>query len=387
MVERLRILLPLALLLAFLFAVPGGAQGSQSRDLPPDPNYRPKIISAHLSDPQRHNALLEADLVIDAVDDDAVDLYEYRWNGATEGQTLSADVESPTVSYASIRPDSRYALEVKAIDAHGNASDWFEVWSGVTPGTPRVIVAGDSIASGYTRQWFTGDSVCTDSALSYGNELTSAVAAGLPFAWAPEYINIAWAGAGAGEMLDGGPDSCGATHEAQVDQIEDLADDKSWNIVVITAGINSTNWTDVIVDLTKDTAFSFTEAGDRAACDLALHDKWNIGSRSASITQNTRSAVDALSARTNAQLFWTGYYDITGTELAPFWTPIGNECRAEMAEAIEGLHSALQAGLSNDVTWVEIDDDVATQLWAGWPHPNAQGHVTIGRAVAEAVTE
>jgi hypothetical protein len=387
MVERLRILLPLALLSAFLFAVPGVAQGSPTRDLPPDPNYRPKIVSAHLSNPQRHNALLEADLVIDAVDDEAVDQYEYRWNAATKGRTLWASVESPTVSYASIRPDSSYSLEVRAIDAHGNASEWFAAWSGVTPSAPRVIVAGDSIASGYTRQWFTGDSVCTDSALSYGSELTAAVAADLPVAWTPEYVNIAWAGAGAGEMLSGGPDSCGTTHEAQVDQIEDLADGESWSIVVITAGINSTNWTDVIVDLTKDTAFSFTEAGDRAACDLALHDKWNIGARSASITQDTRSAVDALTAQTNAQLFWTGYYDITGTELAPFWTPIGNECRVEMEEAIEGLHSALQAGLSSDVTWVEIDDGVATQSWAGWPHPSAQGHVTIGRAVAEAVAE
>lgn len=387
MVERLRILLPLALLSVLLFALPGAAQGSPSRDLPPDPNYRPKIVSAHLSNPQRHNALLEADLVIDAVDNDAVDAYEYRWNGATNGRTLSASVESPTVSYATIRPDASYGLEVRAIDAHGNASDWFPVWSGTTPGVPRIIVAGDSIASGYTRQWFTGESVCTDSALSYGTALTAGVATDLPAAWAPEYINIAWAGAGAGEMLTGAPDSCGTTHEAQVDQIEDLADGESWSIVVITAGINSTNWTDVIVDLTKDTAFSFTESGDRAACGVALHDKWNIGARSTSITQDTRLAVRALSTQTNAHLFWTGYYDITGTELAPFWTPIGNECREEMSEAIEDLHSALQAGLSRDVTWVEIDDDVTTQSWAGWPHPNAQGHITIGRAVAEAVAE
>lgn len=387
MVERLRFLLPLALLSAFLFAVPGVAEGSPSRDLPPDPNYRPRIISAHLSDPQRHNALLEADLVIDAVDNDAVERYEYRWNATSIGRTLTTGVEAPIVSYETIRPDSSYSLQVRAIDTYENASDWYPVWSGVTPSVPNVIVAGDSIASGYTRQWFTGDSVCTDSALSYGNELTAAVAADLPVVWAPEYINIAWAGAGAGEMLSGGPDSCGTSHEAQVDQIEDLADRESWSIVVITAGINSTNWTDVIVELTQDTAFSFTKAGDRAACDLALHDKWNIGARSESITQSTRSAVDALAARTNAHLFWTGYYDITGTELAPFWSPIGNECRAEMAEAIENLHTALQAGLSSDVTWVEIDQDIATQSWAGWPHPSAEGHVTIGRTVADVVAE
>jgi hypothetical protein len=246
-------------------------------------------------------------------------------------------------------------------------------------------VAGDSIASGYTRQWFTGDSVCRDAELSYGNALTAAVAAGLPTAWAPEYVNIAWAGAGAGSMLNGGDDSCGTTHAPQVDQIRNLADRKSWNIVVITAGINSTNWTDVVVGLTKETAFSFTSAGDREACDLALHQKWNIGDRSASITKHTRSTVEALTTQTNANIVWTGYHDITGTELAPFWAPIGDECADEMAEATTELHAALRAGLSNDVTWVAIDGDVATQSWAGWPHPSAQGHATIGRTIADAI--
>jgi hypothetical protein len=382
---RLRILLSLASLSVVLFALPAVAHGSASRFLPPDPNYRPKIVSAHLEHPQRHNALLEADLSIEAVDNVAVERYEYRWSGPSLGRAIATTTDSPSVSYETIRPNSRHGLEVRAIDADDNASDWFPVWSGVTPGAPRIIVAGDSIASGYTRQWFTGDSVCTDSELSYGSALTADVAAGLPAAWAPEYINIAWAGAGAGAMLSGGADSCGTAHEPQVDQIEELADRGSWNVVVITAGINSTNWTDVIVELTKDTAFSFTKAGDRDACDLALHDKWNIDARAASITQETQAAVAALSHQTNADVFWTGYYDITGAELAPFWAPIGDECQAEMSEAIGDLHSAVRAGLTSDVTWVEIDEVVATQTWAGWPHPSATGHATIGHAVAEAI--
>jgi hypothetical protein len=186
-------------------------------------------------------------------------------------------------------------------------------------------------------------------------------------------------------MVAAGADSCGTNHDAQIDQIQDLVDEDSWNIVAITAGINSTNWTDVVVDLTKDTALSFTAGGDRAACDLALHDKWNISSRAATITEHTKATIDALSLGTNADLYWTGYYDITGTELAPFWAPIGDECAGEMSEAIGDLHAAVQAGLTNDVTWVDIDNDVATQSWAGWPHPNAEGHTMIGRTIAQAI--
>jgi hypothetical protein len=386
MATRLRFIFALALFSVVFSALPAGALVLRYSDLLPVPEYRPEVLSVSLTHPDRDDALLEAGLVIDAVDNNAVARYEYRWNGTSIGPTLSTELNDPSVSYATIRPNSQYELEVRAIDEQNNASGWFAAWSGITPSPPRIIVAGDSIASGYRRQWFAGDSTCRDAELSYGSALTSAVAAELPNAWAPEYINIAWAGAGAGSMLSGGADSCGATHAAQVDQIKDVADPKSWNVVVITAGINSTNWTDVIVDLTKDTALSFSAGGDREACDLALHEKWNIGDRSAAITRQTKSTVEALTADTNADIVWTGYHNITGTELAPLWAPIGSECASEMAEATDKLHSALRAGLTRDVTWVAIDGDVATQSWAGWPHPSAQGHVTIGRTIADAVT-
>jgi hypothetical protein len=385
MIIRLRLLLVLTAALVVLVAVPATAQVHPVTEFLPDADKRPIMVSARLESPQRHNALLEADLIVDATDNDAVARYEYRWNSFRVGGAVPADLDQPTVDYSATRPDSSYELEIRAVDIHENASDWFPVWSGTTPRAPRIIVAGDSIASGYTRQWFTGDSTCRDDDLSYGNALTTAVAAGLPPAWAPEYINIAYAGAGAKEMVAGGADSCGTNHEAQIDQIQDLVDEDSWNIVAITAGINSTNWTDVVVDLTKDTALSFTAGGDRAACDLALRDKWNISSRAASITEHTKATIAALSLGTNADLYWTGYYDITGTELAPFWAPIGDECAGEMSEAIGDLHAAVRAGLTDDVTWVDIDNDVATQSWAGWPHPNVEGHTMIGRTVAQAI--
>jgi len=385
MASRFRIVLGLSALFAVLFALPASAHVRSGYGFLPDGDTRPIVLSAQLAEPQRHNALLESDILVEATDNDAVAYYEYRWNSATVGRITTTGVENPTVDYSTTRPDSRYALEIRAVDVHNNGSDWFPVWSGVTPSAPQVIVAGDSIASGYTRRWFTGDATCRDSDLSYGRTLTAVVAAGLPEAWSPTYTNIAWAGAGSGAMLAGGADSCGTSHEAQVDQIRSLVDDRSWNVVVITAGINSTNWTDVVVGLTKDTAISITRAGDQRACDLALHDKWNIGARTSAIESNTRGTVDVLASETNADLFWTGYYDITGSLLAPLWAPVGDECSAEMAQAMGDLHASLRSGLTDEVTWVDIDRDVSTQSWAGWPHPNAAGHDAIGSLIGTAV--
>jgi hypothetical protein len=143
----------------------------------------------------------------------------------------------------------------------------------------------------------------------------------------------------------------------------------------------------VVVGLTKDTAISITRAGDQKACDLALRNKWNIDDRTSAIQSNTRRTVDGLASGTNADLFWTGYYDITGSLLAPLWAPVGDECSAEMAEAMGALHASLRSGLTSDVTWVDIDNDVSTQSWAGWPHPNAAGHEAIGSLIGTAVLQ
>jgi hypothetical protein len=380
-------LLGISAVLAVFLAAPASAYVRPAIGPLPDGDTRPEIHSAELQNPQRHNQLLEADLIIDASDDDGIARFEYRWNSATYGSVHIAAAELPQVSYASIRPDTRYALELRAIDIHNNPSEWYPVWSGVTPSPPHVIVAGDSIASGYTRRWFTGDATCRDNDFSYGRTVVSELSANLPDQWAPRYTNIAWAGAGVDDMLSGGRDSCGGTHSSQLDQIGVLAGDDSWNIVVVTAGINSTNWTDIIVDLTRDTALSPTESGDRRACELALRDNWNIGTRREAITRDTRIIADGLGARTNARVFWSGYHNITGTELAPMWTPLGSECEGELDQAMHILHNAIRAGLDDSITWVAIDRDIATQSWAGWPHPNAEGHEVIGSLIAAAIDD
>jgi hypothetical protein len=357
-----------------------------SGELLPDGDQRPVVETASLALPQRHNDILEADLTIEATDNDRVIGYEYRWIGMNVGSTFASDLEKPTVSYRSVNPDSHQTLQVRAIDSNGWRSDWFSAWTGITPSPPNLIVAGDSIASGYTRQWFTSQATCVDATASYGSTVRDGIASSLPASWAPTYRNVAWAGAGVHAMAGGGVDSCGVTHQSQVAAIEAATDETTWNIVVVTAGINSTNWSTVMVDLTRNTAFSFTERGDKAWCDIGLSQRWNIGQRAAGITTAVRGISSTLRTKTNADVYWTSYYGITNTRLAPGWTPIGSECDEEMSGALDRLHSAIRAGLDGSVTWVDVaGSKVPTQGWAGWPHPNADGQRVIGDEVSATI--
>ncbi|MEZ5174952.1 MAG: hypothetical protein R2823_01945 [Acidimicrobiia bacterium] len=351
-----------------------------------DSDSAPMVWSASLRLPQRHNEILETDLDITAWASDSVVAYEYRWIRATVGAVHTTDAVVPVVSFAPTVPEQRHVLEVRAVGANGLRSRWFVAADLVTPPAPRVIVAGDSIASGYSRQWFTSRGVCRDAAFAYGATLASDLAERLPAAWAPSYHNVAWAGAGVHSMWSGGSDSCGDEHQSQVEEIVALADPATWNTVVITAGINSTNWSEVVANLTKDTAFSLFERGDQRACRKAVTERWDLPSRTASIGSATSLITGTLAARTNADLYWTSYYTIIDSRLAPGWTPIGAECDHEMADAMKLLDDALGAGLGDSVTWIDIErDSVAIQDWGGWPHPDRSGHVAIGRRVAAAI--
>ena len=384
---RRSLLLLAALAVLAVFAAPAGAvMLAPAGELLPDGLERPVIESAELAAPAAHNALLEADLLIDHRTDVGVSFYEYRWNRGMPGAVQHTDVVTPTVSYRSILPETPYTLEVRAVDRRGWRSDWAQAWSGITPSVPLVVVAGDSVASGYQRQWFTQSSTCRDEGYSYGATAVAAIAAYLPAAWQPRYENIAWPGAGVGDVLSGGSDSCSNSYPSQVDQIVDLADPATWNIVVMTAGINSTNWVDVITGLTRDTALSLTDAGDKRACQEAVATKWNLDDRRAGITDTAAAIGEQIEDRSNARLYWTSYYDLSGTRLAPLWTPVGAECAEEMDQALGRLHETLLAGLDGHADWIDLTTaPVSTQKWAGWPHPNPEGHAVIGLEVASAV--
>ncbi len=54
--------------------------------------------------------------------------------------------------------------------------------------------------------------------------------------------------------------------------------------------------------------------------------------------------------------------------------------------ALGQLHDSLRTGLGDQVTWIPLDGAVTTQQWAGWPHPNPDGHRAIGRTIVAAIT-
>lgn len=382
---RRAILISIVLAVAMALAIPVSAIGPPPEQLP-DGDTRPVVLAAELAEPQAHNALLEADLRIDAEDNLGVDHYEYRWHGAVPGEIFETSIVRPKVSYRSTLPETSYRLDVRAVDIHGWESGWFEAWSGVTPAAPMIVLSGDSIASGYTKRWFTGGATCRDADYSFGSTVHAMVAAALPTVWRPGYVNTAFPGAGVNSVLNGGSDSCSDIHPSQIEDIARYTRPGSWNVVVMTAGINSTNWVDVVKELTKDTAFSFTDAGDKVACEFAVTERWNLVDRRAEITESTSAIVEALENQTNASIYWASYFAIDGSMIAPGWSPIGPECADEMAYALGELHGSIRAGLSDDVTWIDVaDQHVPTQMWAGWPHPSREGHQALGQFVVQAI--
>ncbi|MCB1247136.1 MAG: hypothetical protein KDB69_07720, partial [Acidimicrobiia bacterium] len=352
----------------------------------PDGERAPVVFSASVAEPGRHNAILEADLLVEAADDGAIVSYEYRWNRATVGSIHVTDAIAPVVDYAATTPDTRWALEVRAVDDHNWRSEWVVAFDGTTPSAPNLIVEGDSVASGYERRWFTSRGTCVSPASSYGATVRNAMASHLPPAWSPHYRNVARAGAGVFALLHGGTDPCDASYTSQVDDVVALADPTTWNVVVTTAGINSTNWGDVITKLTGGTAFVFSASGDRDRCETAVDEQWNLDDQAPSISRRTAEISNRLLHDTNARLYWTSYYTITGQRLVGSWSPIGDACSESMTEALDRLHAVIRSELPDDVTWVDVDrEPVALQAWGGWPHPSGDGHAAIGRAVAAAI--
>jgi hypothetical protein len=352
----------------------------------PDGGVAPVIYAASVASPERHNELLETDLVIASYDADGIASYDYRFNRGTYGAIQSTPADNPTINYASTMPDTRYVLEVRAVDTDGWVSDWVLAADAETPSVPNLIVAGDSVASGYTRQWFTSSGQCADPVASYGNVVRSDLSSRLPAAWAPTYRNFAWAGAGVHSMVNGGTDSCGTEHPSQLDAIVQASDPDTWNIIVTTGAINSTNWGDVMVNLTKETTLSFSKSDDRAWCEQGVNKKWNVAEKAGQISTRVAQISKTLVEETNADLSWTSYYTVTGSRIFAAWTPIPTDCAESMDAALETLHTTIRSGLNSDVHWVDIDGaPIGIQGWGGWPHPNGDGQTAIGHTVADAI--
>ena len=310
-------------------------------------------------------------------------------------------------------------------------------WSGSaavhTPKAPKLIVLGESISSGHHKDSATAKTVCKDDRYGYAYEFSLKWQASLPVQWrtANQYVNLAWSGfatqrqkasAAAGNVVDGGKDACGrSSGYAPLTKAKQLlaANKNSWNRVVISAGINDTNWMDVAgkiigLQLLQEYLHSLTPAlpGDLAEgdCRSVITGQWN-GWRAdikAGLVQGVRRIVSGLrSADASVAVTWIGYFNMSGTgtnqlRAKPYMPAT---CDRPMQEAIRGLNDTIRGGLPGDVTYIPMSavmDNNVSRIQSmyllsgaadvafksnnppGWPHPNAAGAKAIAAVIPTA---
>lgn len=393
------------------------------------------VTAPALSPADPEDALLVRGIALDAVDDGAgVSHYEWRWvspSAAAPQPAAILPVSGPhVIDFTATTPLELWHLEVRAIDLYGNATDWTQAWSGVTPSAPLLLALGDSVTSGHHREAGENFATCNDPEYGYPSEVRDHLLAELPSAWKPTYVNLARSGFATGprfpydassdpegSVLTGGPDACGSLYEAPIDaatkrlrERAQAGDDPGWNRVVMSAGANDTNWADVIEGMVKAFVVPVTsETGDYLRCESHVAE-WNgtnpsvqdrIAANVATILARLRQADPSVSIR------WIGYANIADTGDIPQMARervIPAACQVPVGRALSLLESVIAPVVEEaGAYYVDIDPTVGMRnellqpIWFndncapgfcfihehpdGWPHPSRTGAAVIARLV------
>jgi hypothetical protein len=222
----------------------------------------------------------------------------------------------------------------------------------------------------------------------------------VPAAWRPAYRNNARSGFGTDKVLNGGKDDCDALGpNLAATEAELSARKDSWNRVLITAGINDTNWKLLLISMLR-----LPEYFPEVACRLWIRTFWNGPAMSRQIQTNAGMIASRLRLADPAvRIAWVGYYNIAGTgrieglELRPL---LPQAWERPIGEAMAFLHDTIASGLAGtDVPLVrtnvlDLRDDLLQPLLfvslppeplgflGGWPHPNSSGAATIASLFA-----
>jgi len=241
--------------------------------------------------------------------------------------------------------------------------------------------------------------------------------------WVAGYYNFARSGFTTEQILNGdGKDACDGAYTANGGTTSPLADATailaahkgSWNRVLITGGINNTNWGDVLGRiglhsavlspsvLTPAVVYPGTNpfyTATNCQADLDDWDGWNVGSLKSRTTfiQDVHDIASALNgADQTARVLWVEYYNIAGAGNIGFGSPAPTACKDPMQSAMQALQQQIELGLQGTTAQpapVHIGggailgyfgsdvqpwypDDTFTKLLQGvpgWPHPNSDG--------------
>ncbi len=271
-----------------------------------------------------------------------------------------------------------------------------------------LVALGDSISSGHHRSSNLAIATCNDPAYGYPEYVWMAMEAKLPVQWRGSgYYNFARSGFSSSNVRYGGAkafDACRAPygsssplHDAEVIL---KAHKSSWTSVVITAGIDDTNWGAVLQSIAVHSNGGTAPAYTGCANDVSGWDGRTMNSATAS---NIRAIADGLRSPVTGNpavsLNWLSYYNIAPSTAGH--PPVPVSCGAPFAQAVATLDSNIRVALSTRMyNWVDtgpvmnqqtskmqawLSTDLAGMLLKstspGWPHPNTLGAKAIASIV------
>jgi hypothetical protein len=399
---------------------PGFAPGGSSQGSTPSGDLTPPIVTRVASAAESSaDPLLVRTFEVAASDEpggSGLDHLDYAWgqDPVAPDNVAIRHVNAATtipVSFADAGPDGKWNLFVRAVDKAGNAGSWFK-YSTRTPPRPVLVVLGDSIVSGHHLAGTDHTTVCDDGGYSYTSDVALRAQQMLPPQWrsqagpfdgrgADGYFNYAHSGFSTSQVLAGGTDYCGRRQVAPIRQATEAlrAHRGSWNQVIVSAGIDDTNWGNIpgpiaesilVKALLRQYANAFTaslrQSFDTSVCSTAMQAWSGYNSRVGdAITANIREIVKDLHDGGNsggdqaAVISWSSYYDISGTG------PLDSACHDGIVAAMDRLSKVTRAGLASDVRWIDINTvmdrhgalmqpfintpRLFNYYQGGWPHP------------------
>ena len=291
-----------------------------------------------------------------------------------------------------------------------------------------LIALGDSISSGHHHLHQDGQVklICDAPDYSYAAEVYRRLAARPGKVWADpgQYHNLAHSGFGtskafwpkgtvAGGVLDGGTTACmkQTAFDAPIVQAVALLKARAdkgvrGNKVVITAGINDTNWTEVLGDLAFSSLRGRLNGVTAAQCrDLVFkgaamiggnnvtNATWDGPGKMATIAENVVKIVDQLGdADPNVEIYWVEYYNMAGT--GGLLSSLPMACAGAVDDGLVLLNrvTIYRDGVDASRYWrnarmvstgLDHRNTELQQDLPGWPHPNPDGHKRIATEIVE----
>jgi hypothetical protein len=273
----------------------------------------------------------------------------------------------------------------------------------VPPGLPVLIALGDSVTSGHHGGGKT--TVCDDPSYGYPARVFANLqsASGEDWFLADQYVNLAHSGFGTQEVLQGGANACKASFGAPITDAVTLLKQHAGsgvpNQVVISVGINNTNWVTVLEGVGLAVALGQKMTAAQCAAKIATWNGPNVAfiDGDTGIFQGVLSIVNQLvEADPRAQISFVGYYNMANTGFSntdnsgPYAPAV---CSAAVADSQKAINNWIQEaiGAGGNTTFVDTSflDGKNAELQqltgkglnvssTGWPHPNAAGHKDIG---------